>query len=458
VPDRYSSATQAQYRTPAVLAEARLGQHLAHLYTTPQERTSAAAELLAAAMARGERALGLASEAALGGLASALTARGVDVATAAARGALQLVPHREHYLADGAFDPAQVIRAWQARTEAALAAGFTGLVAVTDMDWALGGAPGSERLLEYEAAQGLTFGRHFAGMCQYDTTRFPAPLLRGVLRTHALLVHQGQVLRNPTALPPEVSCAPEPAEVEVERLLAALHAHGQAEAALRRSEERFLQLAEGARDLVYRYRLSPEPGFEYVSPSATAITGYTPEEHFADPQLALRLVHPEDRERFKSYALDPTPGPLLLRWIRKDGAVVWAEQQSLLVRDESGEPLAIQGIARDVTERMAAEEALRGAERTAAIGRLAAGVSHELNNPLAWMGSNIHFVQQALAELETKGAAAGLVELRQALGEVIEGVERVRAIVGALQHPAGPARAAEPQAELVAPPVGPARG
>jgi PAS domain S-box-containing protein len=431
VPDRRTTTTQD--RAPVALVEARLGHHLAHLFTTPPERAAAAAELLAAAMARGERALGLGGEASLEALAAALTGRGVDVATALARGALQLLPHREQFLPDGAFDPAQVLRAWRARTDAALAAGFTGLVAVTDMDWALSGAPGVERLLEYEAAQGLALDRHLAGMCQYDATRFPAPLLRGVLRTHALLVHDGQVLQNPTAVPAGAAAAPECAEAEVARLLEVLHAHGRAEQALRQSEARFRQLADGARDLVYHYRLSPDPGFEYVSPSATAITGYTPEEHYADPQLGAKMILPEDRERFLAWANDPAPGPILLRWRRKDGAVIWTEQQNVLVRDEDGRLVAVQGIARDVTERTVAEAALREAVRSAAIGRLAAGLAHELDNPLAWMGSNVHFVQQALTELEARGAAAGLGELRQALTEVVDGVDRVRALVAGLQ-------------------------
>jgi PAS domain S-box-containing protein len=443
-------------RTSATVAEVRLGDHVAHLFGTEQERAAAAAELLAAAMARGERALGLGSEPSLAVLSGALAARGVDVATARARGALQLVPHREHYLADGAFEPAQVLRAWRARTEAALAAGFTGLVVATDMDWALDGAPGAERLLEYEAAQGLTFDRHFAGMCQYDATRFRAPLLRGVLRTHALLVHDGQLLRNPTAPPAEAASAPEPGEAEVARLLAALHAQARAEQAVRRSEERFRRLAEGDRDLVYRYRIAPEAAFEYVSPSATAITGYTPEEHYADPQLGSKLIHPDDRARFMAYLLDPTPGPILFRWSRKDGAVVWIEQQNVLVRDEAGRPVAVQGIARDGTERMAAEAALRGAERAAAIGRLASGVALELDEPLAWMGSSVRFVQEALADLEARGAAGGLGDLRQALAEVVEGVERVRAIVGGPQDLAGPARPDEPRTGPGPAPVRPA--
>jgi PAS domain S-box-containing protein len=127
---------------------------------------------------------------------------------------------------------------------------------------------------------------------------------------------------------------------------------------LRRSEERFRLLAENAQDLIYRYQLKPTPGFEYVSPSATAIIGYTPEEHYADPELRFKLVHPDDRHLIDE-AL-PSPESLItIRWLPKDGGVIWIEQRTKAIYDGAGELVAIEGIARDVTERKSVEEALR---------------------------------------------------------------------------------------------------
>jgi PAS domain S-box-containing protein len=140
-----------------------------------------------------------------------------------------------------------------------------------------------------------------------------------------------------------------------------------AAAALRESEQRFRRLAENAPAIIYRYRLDP-PGFEYVSPAATAMTGYTPEDHYADPDLGMKLVHPDDRgllDALRSGAGDPT-APLTLRWVRKDGVAIWTEQRNTVVCDDAGTPLAIEGIALDISERRRAEQdALVSAARLA---------------------------------------------------------------------------------------------
>ncbi len=132
-----------------------------------------------------------------------------------------------------------------------------------------------------------------------------------------------------------------------------------AERALQESEARFRRLAENARDLIYRYRFIPERGFEYVSPAATAITGYTPEEHYADPDLGFKIVSEEDRPLLESVASGKFNNPIVLRLRKKDGSIIWTEQINVPVYDQAGKLVAIEGIARDITERKLAEEAIK---------------------------------------------------------------------------------------------------
>lgn len=130
--------------------------------------------------------------------------------------------------------------------------------------------------------------------------------------------------------------------------------------ALRRSEERFRLLAENAADIVFRVRLVPERRFEYMSPAVTAIVGYAPEEHYADPDLGFRLVHPDDRGAWLAMDNDDYhfDRPVTLRWLHRDGRVVWAEHRITPVRTPDGSLVALEGIARDVTERKEMEAQL----------------------------------------------------------------------------------------------------
>lgn len=127
------------------------------------------------------------------------------------------------------------------------------------------------------------------------------------------------------------------------------------------SEERFRRLAEDAPDLIFRYEFVPRRGFTYLSPAATAITGYTPEELYADPELGSRLIHPDDRPLWEdAVRADPlTRQPLTLRWVHKDGQIVWTEQRNAPIFNEAGEPIAIEGIVRDITVRIESERRIQ---------------------------------------------------------------------------------------------------
>ncbi len=130
------------------------------------------------------------------------------------------------------------------------------------------------------------------------------------------------------------------------------------------SEARFRHLAERASDVIYRYRLSGEPGFEYVSPTATAITGFSPEDFYADTTLMSRILHPDDRQAALKALRDPIGAgrQLRVRWRRQDGTWVWTEHRTVPIFDENGHLVAAEGIARDVTEQVRAETELRESE------------------------------------------------------------------------------------------------
>ena len=102
-------------------------------------------------------------------------------------------------------------------------------------------------------------------------------------------------------------------------------------------------------DVVWRYRLVPQPGFEYVSPSVFALTGYTPAEHYADPDLGRRIVHPDDVHVLEEVLAAPGDhSQVTLRWRHRAGMVVTTEQRVSVVRDALGRVAVLEGVGRPV--------------------------------------------------------------------------------------------------------------
>lgn len=170
-------------------------------------------------------------------------------------------------------------------------------------------------------------------------------------------VLKGHLVRLPTAVSGAMARALQRLELQA------------AEQALRESEERFRELAENATDVICRYRVAEPRGFEYVSPSVTEITGYTPEEHYADPDLRMRIVHPEDRPVVEAVLRGEGPPSARMRWVRKDGRVIWTDSRMRVIRDEQGRPVVIESITREVTDLVLAEQDLE--EQARKLERLA---------------------------------------------------------------------------------------
>ena len=112
-------------------------------------------------------------------------------------------------------------------------------------------------------------------------------------------------------------------------------------------------------DVVYAVELAPSSGFTYVSPSVTALVGYTPEEHYADPDLGMRLLDPRDREVLAATADAPEGEPFsfTVRWLARDGRLLWTEHRCTRVTQPDGRTMLF-GDARDVTEQVRARQEL----------------------------------------------------------------------------------------------------
>jgi len=120
-------------------------------------------------------------------------------------------------------------------------------------------------------------------------------------------------------------------------------------------------LAHNAPDLIFRLELIPEIRFTYVSPSSARMIGYTPEDHYADPGLWKKVIHPDDFDFLQKSISNPDMllTPVAIRWLRRDGTTIWTEQNIVPEFDETGARTAIEGISRDITDRIKAEREIQ---------------------------------------------------------------------------------------------------
>jgi len=137
----------------------------------------------------------------------------------------------------------------------------------------------------------------------------------------------------------------------------------QAEAALRESELRFRTMIDWTSD--WEYWIGPNREFIYVSPSVERITGYTPGEFTADPELIQRIIHPDDRARWEEHAsLHPVTEPtdhsskIEFRIIHRDGSPRWIGHTCRAIFNADGTWAGRRISNQDITDGKAAEEAL----------------------------------------------------------------------------------------------------
>lgn len=150
-------------------------------------------------------------------------------------------------------------------------------------------------------------------------------------------------------------------------------------------ETQYRLLAENAIDVIYHYQLWPEKKIQYVSPSVLTVTGYTPEDYYADHKLVLKLIHPDDQPALRKFINDFPPSaelPLTLRLIRKNKSLTWLEQKCVPIYDEKDRIIGVEGIVRDISARKSLEQMASLFDRMNLVGNMAATVAHEIRNPM----------------------------------------------------------------------------
>ncbi|HIC88098.1 MAG TPA: response regulator [Anaerolineae bacterium] len=124
---------------------------------------------------------------------------------------------------------------------------------------------------------------------------------------------------------------------------------------LQESEERYRRLAENAPDIIFRW--SPARGLEYISRAVETVLGYQPAQLYADPELATRVLHLEEIASTVRGPCASWTHRLQLR--HRGGHIVHLEERLTPIYGEQDQFVAMEGIARDITEQVKAEEALR---------------------------------------------------------------------------------------------------
>lgn len=205
-----------------------------------------------------------------------------------------------------------------------------------------------------------------------------------------------------------------------------------AEESRRQAEESFRIIVENCADLVIVHR---QGRILYANPQAVRVLGY--DDASALVGKAFSTLQAPRRDLLGDGEESPPPSDpgraaaVEELWLRRDGSLLAVDVLRHTVIFE-GERATVD-LARDMTKRNLVAASMVEMDRMATIGTLAAGVAHEINNPLAYVLANLEFISSeinALCAEVPPGAndrsKERVVDLQQALADAIDGAGRVR--------------------------------
>ncbi|MFT5358580.1 MAG: signal transduction histidine kinase, partial [Polyangiales bacterium] len=191
---------------------------------------------------------------------------------------------------------------------------------------------------------------------------------------------------------------------------------------------------------VGRWRVAVSGGMTW-SPATFRIHGRDPRVGAPSLEEAIQLYHAKDRRRvarcLHRVLKDGGPYEFRARIERADGSIRYVSSAGRCECDASGAITGVVGIVQDVTAQAELESTrarLEHDERLIGLGRLAAGVAHEINNPLAYVEINLRAL-----ELDARRTFANAPEWSAVLRDCLDGVERIQTIISELDSFGRPA-------------------
>ena len=154
--------------------------------------------------------------------------------------------------------------------------------------------------------------------------------------------------------------------------------------ALRKSEEKYKTLTNNLHVGIYRNTIGTKGRFLEANPALLKMFGFEDKKEFLSIDVADLYQNPEDRKTYNEKMLQQGfVRNYEARLIKKDGKPIVCSVSAVAIKDEKGRVVYYDGFIEDITERKKLESQLRKSQKMEAIGTLAGGVAHDLNNILS---------------------------------------------------------------------------
>ncbi len=235
------------------------------------------------------------------------------------------------------------------------------------------------------------------------------------------------------------------------------------------TQDELRRIIDNVPEMVYSAVPNGPVAMQFISRGVEDLTGYTAEELLTQKPGWLDIVHEKDKEdvleMYEKCRTSGEPGRCKYRVTTKDGSTRVVLDKAIPAFDQTGQLVAIDGIIVDLTPLETAQEQLEKTQILQNIGKLTAGILHEINTPVQFIGDNMQFLADSFEsviqlikvyrQLKDSAASGGdigrqqidridqaesqadldflMEEIPKAISQTQEGVKRVTIIVSAMR-------------------------